>query len=40
MSAVKLFTLGWKKSKWRLTDSTRRSDTDLSAGPELADVPL
>lgn len=40
LSAVKLFTLGWKKSKWRQTGSTRRSDTDLAAGPELAAEPL
>lgn len=44
LSAVKLFTLGWKKSKSRLTDSSRRSDTDgagraVSAGAGLARVP-
>lgn len=44
MSAVKLFTLGWKKSKSRLTDSSRRSDTDgagraVSARAGLARVP-
>lgn len=44
LSAVKLFTLGWKKSKSRLTDSSRRSDTDgagraVSARAGLARVP-